>query len=383
MFISRLILQARRARPFSWCVAVTIALSPFCAHRLHAASDLCEVPPGQPCVETPAQYKDFWDRYGVACVDPSLYVTVPAGYDDGAGGTTGDTHLYPSEFAFAWANGSTNLEKYLEIRCLYQDDPIKARVGITSFIGFPVPIRNGNPDAASLPISVFVYKREALQPDDPALSPGTPRMRVPSFQTWFHLLEEEFDLRFDLETQKEIVLRYSNIPSHRRGRLSKQKDVVQLFTQMTGCKRSRDWKTAPGFPPTEELRGCNENYRRAREAAGGVKVGPGGPTTRECFANFQNQYAGPRDAAAVRGLLELCQDANALNTGLGLGYNPMPNPFVCKRWGKQTVADRYTGREFIVPNGALIPEDQGDSWAVVTLEPVADARYDLSAGYCR
>jgi len=55
---------------------------------------------------------------------------------------------------------------------------------------------------------------------------------------------------------------------------------------------------------------------------------------------------------------------------------------VCVK-GKQTVADKYTGREFIVPNGALIAGGQGGSWEVLTLEPVADARYDLHSGYCR
>ena len=120
----------------------------------------------------------------------------------------------------------------------------------------------------------------------------------------------------------------------------------------------------------------------ARAAAGGEKVGPGGPSTVECFENFMSNYDGVPDAAAFRGLLELCQDANALNTGVGLGYNPMPNPFVCKPWERQTVAERYTGREFIVPNGVLDPAQKGGSWEVVTLEPVADARYDLRSGYC-
>ena len=61
----------------------------------------------------------------------------------------------------------------------------------------------------------------------------------------------------------------------------------------------------------------------------------------------------------------------------------MPNPFVCKPWRSQTVAEKYTGREYVLPNGALRPEDQGDTWEVVTLEPVSDARYNLRDGYCR
>ena len=345
--------------------------------------DRCEVIEPEECISTPADYKSAWDQYEVRCVAPSLFVTVPWGYDASGGGITGDTYLYPKEFALAWANGSTNLERYLELRCLYRDEPIKARVGIGSFIGFPVPIENRNPDAARNPISVFVYSMDALQPGEQAIAAGVTRLRVPSFEMWFQLLEEAMDLRFDLEAQKEVVLRYSNIPAFESRALWRQKDAVRVFTEITGCRKSLGWRRHPGFPPTSDLKGCNESYRQAREAAGGIKVGPGGPTTQACLENFKKHYDGPRDAAAVRGLLELCQDANALNTGVGLGYNPMPNPFVCKPWRRQTVAEKYTGREYVLPNGALRPEDQGDTWEVVTLEPVADARYNLRDGYCR
>ncbi len=364
-------------------IASIVVFGPLSAYSMEPGAVRCRVPTNEPCIETPSEYKEYWDAYQVGCVDPSLYVTVPWGYDDTSGGTTGDTHLYPPEFALAWANGSRNLEKYLELRCLYEDDPIKARVGIGSYIGFPVPIKNNDPDAAASPISIFVYKLGVLQPDVQGFDLGPTQLRVPSFETWFHLLKKALDLQFDRLSQKNVVLRYSNIPSFKRVPIRKQKDVVHVFTKITGCKRSRDWRSHPGFPPTADLRGCNENYLRAREAAGNVKVGPGGPTTQVCFENFRDRYEGPRDAAAFRGVLELCQDANALNTGVGLGYNPMPNPFVCKRWSQQTVADKYTGSEYIVPNGALLPEKQGTSWEVVTLEPVSDARYDLRSGYCR
>jgi hypothetical protein len=60
----------------------------------------------------------------------------------------------------------------------------------------------------------------------------------------------------------------------------------------------------------------------------------------------------------------------------------MPNPFVCKRWNRQSVTQKYTGREFIVPNGDLDPDEKGVSWEVVTLEPIADARYNFRKGYC-
>lgn len=364
-------------------VLIVSSVCSMIAGPTRALGDRCEIREPSPCIATPGEYKEAWEAYEVRCVDPTLYVTVPWGYDDGSGGTTEDTHLYPEEFAMAWANSSRNLEKYLELRCRYRDDPIKARVGIGSYIGFPVPIVNRNPEAAAAPISVFVYTLEALQPDEQSIARWLPRERVPSFATWFKLLEDALDLRFDFEAEKEIILRYSDIPVFQSVPLRRQRDAVSAFTEITGCRKSRGWRRKPGFPPTEDLRGCGKTYLDARAAAGGVKVGPGGPTTRECFENFKNNYEGPRDAAALRGLLELCQDANALNTGVGLGYNPMPNPFVCKPWRQQRVAEKYTGREYIVPNGALRPEEQGETWEVVTLEPVADARYNLRRGYCR
>lgn len=352
--------------------------------RASGAEERCPIPPDEACIETPAEYREFWDSRRVACVDPSLYVTVPWGYDSPSGGTTGDTHLYPEEFSLAWANGSTNLEKYLELRCLYADEPMKVRVGIESYVGFPVPISNKNPDAADFPVSIFVYKKEAVQPDGTFFTEPREQVRVPSFETWAFLLERTFGLVFDLEVQKEVVLAYSALPLKKRATRARQPDVVSVFTDLTGCKRSRDWARNPGFPPTEDLRGCSPEYRKARTAAGGEKVvGFGGPTTVECIQNFMAHYEGTPDAAAFRGLLELCQDANALNTGVGLGYNPMPNPFVCKPWKRQSMVERYTGREFIVPNGALIPEQKGTEWEVVTLEPVSDARYDLRSGYCK
>ena len=361
------------------CVAAIFSLP---AHgKGWLSQEGCQVPPDQACIQTPSEYRAFWESHRVACVDPSLYVTVPWGYDSASGGTTGDTHLYPEEFSLAWANGSTNLEKYLSLRCLYADDPIKARVGIGSYIGFPVPISNSNSNAADQPISIFVYQKEAIQPDGSFFTDERNQIRVPSFETWAFLLERAFGLVFDLEAHKEIVLAYSARPLEQRSR--RHSDVVSVFTDVTGCKRSRHWAKHPGFPPTEDLRGCSSEYRKARAAAGGEKVGPGGPSTVECIENFMMNYEGTPDAAAFRGLLELCQDANALNTGVGLGYNPMPNPFVCKQWKHQSVAERYTGREFIVPNGPLDPEQKGDSWDVVTLEPVPDARYNLRAGYCR
>jgi len=309
-----------------------------------------------------------------------LYTTIPWDYQPGADGEPGDTHLYPAEFEFAWAGGHRDLEAFLEIRCRYEEDPAKVRVGIESFVGFPVGIRNDDAGFASAPLPMFVYTLDSVVPDVPG---KVIRVTVPTFSAWVHLLAQEFGLTFEVGAQREVVVRYASLAAFARKPPRKQRDPVRAFTDLTGCKRSRDWQRSPGFPPTETLRGCSDAYRTARAAAGGVKVGPGGPRTRECFETFAADSTVPRDAVALRAVLELCQDVSALNTGLGLGYNAMPHPLVCKRWGRQTVAEKFTGPEFILPNGTLRPAEQGTGWAVVNLEPLEDARYDLRPGYCR
>jgi hypothetical protein len=101
-----------------------------------------------------------------------------------------------------------------------------------------------------------------------------------------------------------------------------------------------------------------------------------------CFEKFAADASVPRDATALRALLELCQDASALNTGVELGYKVMPQPLSCRRWSRKTVEDKVTGPEFVLPNGTLKPEELGRGWSVVELERLENARYDLRRGYC-
>lgn len=336
----------------------------------------CALDPTAACLETPEAYEDAWQRKTVGCVAPSLYTTIPWDYQEGVG----EAQLYPEEFEYAWAGGHHNLETFLEIRCRYREDPAKVRVAIESYVGFPVPIRNWAPEAAASALPIFVYTLGSVTPDDEGRSA---EVTVPSLAAWVHILDQEFGLTFGLGAQQEVVTRYASLRAFARRAPLRQRDPVWAFTALTGCKRSPDWRLAPGFPPTESLAGCSDRYRRVRAAAGGVKVGPGGPTTRACFQNFAADASVPRDATALRALLELCQDASALNTGVGLGYNAMPNPLSCKRWARQTVAEKFTGPEFILPNGTLKSEERGRGWSVVTLEALDDARYDLRRGYCR
>lgn len=97
----------------------------------------------------------------------------------------------------------------------------------------------------------------------------------------------------------------------------------------------------------KSVRGTSRHPARA----GGQAAGPyDGADSSACFAHFQTRYRGDRDASALRGALFQCQDAGFLNTGVGLGHNTYANPFVCRPADRQSVRERYTGREFILPN---------------------------------
>ena len=90
-------------------------------------------------------------------------------------------------------------------------------------------------------------------------------------------------------------------------------------------------------------------------------------------------YEGELSASASRAALHYCQDVNALNTGVGLGYNRNENPFVCKPLAEQAVSDRYTGREFILPNFELARLNQ----VSIPLEALGDSPFAfLETGYC-
>lgn len=304
--------------------------------RRHAAI------PTNGCIATPAEYKAAWDARRVRCVSPSLFATTHA---------RGDTSLYPSGFWYAWAGSNTNLERYLELRRRYGDQPPKVGIGILSYVGYP------GLDTWSTPTNLAVYR----------LPPGV-RALVPSFETWFRLLDEQFGdtPAYPLKAQRDLVVAYS--------RLRRDEDVVGAFQKVTGCRRD---KLLQGEAPSAAI-GCNRSFLGALAAAGPSPYDQG--TSKKCFANYQSRYRGPRDAAALRGALYQCQDAGFLNTGVGLGYNTYANPFVCKPVSRQSVLERYTGREFIVPNTPFatlpkhvdIPLDLG----------VPSRRGFLHTGYC-
>lgn len=267
------------------------------------------------CISTPAEYLTAWNNREVRCVSPSLFGTTYA---------RGSTTIYPSGFWYAYAGSNTNLERYLLLRRLYGDNPPKVGIGILSYVGFP------GLESYDTPTDLAVY----------TLPPGT-QVQVPAFETWFRILDEEFGDTgaYPLGAQIDLVLAYSRLRPH--------EDVVGAFQTVTGCRRAA---LLAGRDFSPEI-GCSRAFLDAIAAAGPSPYTTG--ESKSCFQSFASSYQGPRNAAALRGVLYQCQDVGFLNTGVGLGYNTYANPFVCKPAAKQTVRQRYTGREFIFLNMAF------------------------------
>ncbi|GAA2395146.1 hypothetical protein Cme02nite_55300 [Catellatospora methionotrophica] len=294
------------------------------------------------CIATPAEYRDAWQRRQVRCVSPQLFGTTHA---------VGQSSIYPEGFWYAWAGSNTNLEQYLRLRRDYGDTPAKVGIGVLSYVGYP-----GLEDW-STPTGLAVY---TLPPHQ--------RAQVPSFETWFRLLDEQFGDTgaYPLAAQTDLVYAYSRL---RRGQ-----DVVSAFQDVTGCRRGR---LLQGAAPSAAI-GCDRDFLGALAAAGPSPYD--GAQSKACFANFADRYRGRRSAAALRGVLYQCQDAGFLNTGVGLGYNTYANPLVCGPAREQSVRQRYTGREFIVPNTAY---GQLPSYVDIPLELGRPGERDfLNDGYC-
>ncbi|HEY0692034.1 MAG TPA: hypothetical protein VGD71_23690 [Kribbella sp.] len=295
------------------------------------------------CISTPDEYLTAWNNRQVRCVSPFLFATTHP---------RGSTTIYPSGFWYAWAVSNTNLERYLVLRRIYGDNPPKVGIGILSYVGFP------GLESYDTPTDLAVYT-----------VPQDIQAQVPSFETWFRLLDQEFANTgaYPLAAQIDLVLAYS--------RLRPNEDVVGAFQTVTGCRRAALLRGEDLSPRI----GCNRYFLGAIAAAGPSPYTTG--ESKTCFQNFASTYRGPKNAAAMRGVLYQCQDVGFLNTGVGLGYNTYANPFVCKPAAKQTVRQRYTGREFILPNMAF---NDLPSYVNIELdlgEPFM--RGFLYSGYCR
>ncbi|GIF63408.1 hypothetical protein Ais01nite_14430 [Asanoa ishikariensis] len=287
-------------------------LASLCAIVLAVAGGLAASAPaaaGQRCISTPSEYRAAWQAKQVRCVAPTLFATVHS---------RGDSFLYPAGFAYAWAGSSDNLEAYLKLRHRYGDEPAKVGVGILSYVGFP------GLESWPYPMDLAVYTL-----------PRGVHAKVPTFAAWYRLV----DLGIPRAALRELERSYA--------RIGRDQDVVDAFEHVTGCRR--DDLLAGAFPSADI--GCDADFLDALTAAGPSPYE--GAESTQCFANFDEQYAGRRNAAALRAVLYQCQDAGFLNTGAGIGYNTYADPLICAPAAAQSVRQRYTGHEFVLPNASL------------------------------
>jgi hypothetical protein len=121
----------------------------------------------------------------------------------------GGERLYPEQYQYAWANGSTNAHRYLELnkRSGQSKDSsilIKMLTAIDTFIGFPVYVR---PYVADNPVSSLILAAYTLPEDI--------KVQVPSFESWFKILESELEVFVPLELGRLMVDPYTKVPIRR------------------------------------------------------------------------------------------------------------------------------------------------------------------------
>ena len=354
--------QQRPKRCASFMVSAAAALLCACNGGNNSDESSANVPPprcseqpiDQPSVtcplliDTPAQYAAAAANFQTTpehCISANLYVT----------SLQGGERLYPEQYQYAWANGSTNAHRYLELnkRWGQSKDPsilIKMLTAIDTFIGFPVYVR---PYVADNPVYSLILAAYTL--------PQDVNVKVPSFESWFKILESELDVFVPLELGRLMVDPYTKVAN--------QEDVVEVFTKLTGCVGSGTYPNR-SWPSTENPASCSPEVQMALgftvqldtgERVPACKVGSQDCliSSKQCFQGFDDSYLAPNLAGnmdysvlvgPLRAALAFCQDANPFNTGVGLGFNTSANPFACTPWSEQSVGDRYTGREFIAKN---------------------------------
>lgn len=317
-------------------------------------------------IETPADYAAAVANFQTTpehCISPDLYVT----------SLQGGEKLYPEQYQYAWANGSTNAHRYLEInkRWGQSKNPsilIKMLTAIDTFIGFPVYVQ---PYAADNPVPSLILAVYTL--------PDEVNVQVPAFESWFKILETKLGVFVPLELGRLMVDPYTTTAN--------QEDVVEVFSKITGCVGSGTYPNRK-WPSTENPGSCSPEVQMALgftvqlgtgEQVPACKVGSQGCliSSKQCFQGFNDSYLAPNLAnkldysllvGPLRAALAFCQDANPFNTGVGLGFNTSANPFACTPWSEQNVADRYTGREFIAKNTKLTDLPQLEILALPALQ---------------
>ena len=380
-----------QSRTFSLLPIPSILLVMLAATLLAACGDSVNLQPTrEDCTETidtPKQYADAMKEFRAPpeyCISPELFITA----------LQGGSRLYPETFDYAWANSSTNAHRYLQLNERWGqsgDGPtlIKMLTGIQSFIGFGVtitdPPNEWNPGLQSMQIAVYTLPKKV-------------QAQVPAFENWARIAEIDYGIVVDPALGKLMIEPYTT--------MREDQSVVDVFTNMTGCAGEgvypyRNWpiaydpKVVDGVLYSDPPDSCLPEVRAAMEAASTCKVGSSlngvscETTSEECFIGFRDRYYSPKLGnlrpqdgneellGPLRAALSYCQDANPFNTGVGLGFNTAANPFSRKPWAEQTVSDRYTGREFIVPNLRL--KDLG-SHKIVTLPPLDKEACEAIAG---
>jgi len=294
--------------------------------------------PSQACISTPEQFVSAWESRSARCVSRQLLGTVHV---------RGAKRPYPKGFWRAWAVGNSGLENFLTLNARYGSDPGQVGLGVLSLVGFP------GLEQWDTPVDISVYQL-----------PASAGVRIPTFATWFQLLDGRWTRSTDFPrgSQRDLIRAYSTLES----------DAVGAFESVTGCSREQ---LLAGSEFSRAI-GCSDTFLETMQALGPSPYGRG--TTRECISRFESRYDGERDAASLRAVLLQCQDAGFLFTGVGWTYNTYANPLYCGSAAEQSIRQRYTEPEFVVPN---VPFRRMPAVAQVPLELSAE-RGALQSGYC-
>ncbi|MDG1401001.1 MAG: hypothetical protein P8R45_09690 [Candidatus Binatia bacterium] len=346
-----------RGLPLFFAMIIATSLIASCGDSVTPWLDRADCPE---TINTPKQYAAAVKEFRAPpefCISPELFTT----------SLQGGSRLYPEDFDYAWANSSTNAHRYLELNKRWGqsgDGPtlIKMLTAIQSFIGFGITAPSSpddwHPGSQSMQIAVYTLPKKI-------------KAQVPAFENWARIAEIDYDIVVPAELGEMMIEPYTTM---RPGQ-----SVVDVFTDLTGCDGEgtypyRSWpivydmQVRDGVLFTIPSNTCDPEVRAAMLAGSTCKVGSSNgtvdceTTSEECFIGFRDRYYSqrignlrPQDTledllGPLRAAISYCQDANPFNTGVGLGFNTAANPFSRKPWAEQTVSDRYTGREFIVPN---------------------------------
>lgn len=330
-------------------------------------------------INTPAEYEQAWQDYQRICaqdISPRLLGTVYTPED-----SVDQSYLYPKGFYYAWGFSNTSLALLLELNYLYgQKDVTKVSVGLAEVVGFTglESFGGGHLAVYTLPESQQI------------------QVLVPTVQTWMRILD---DLGFGVPLDVSIAITQSYAS------LGCSQDVVDIYNTLSGLDRTILLDPERGYAPTDPAVQSawlpfnihtpqQQMYQEIMVILGrspynfnsSEDVSEVGEVTLKLFDNLSKILAAANTngeilpkVMAVRAALAQGQDASALNTLVGLGYNTYPNPFVCKPLVVQTIQQRYTSREFILLNRQL-----ADCQAFVSLPLPADNknRPYLVDGWC-